>query len=279
METSEKCYTVYKHTSLSNKCYIGITKKKPETRWGKGNGYKGNIFFYRAICKYGWENILHEIMAFDLTKAEAETMEIKLIADFRSNDREFGYNIENGGNCCGTHSEETKRKIGEKSKGNKACLGRKISAWHIEQLRKSNIGSHRHVGSKRSEETKKKMSASLKGRIFTEEHKQHMRDTHADMSGVNNPRYGKKLTDETKQKIGNANRGRKWTQAQCDNLSKVVSRRGVYKLDASGDVIGGYSSLKAAAERNGLHSQNIGFCCKHKSLTAGGFRWRYADGE
>ena len=50
------------------------------------------------------------------TKEEAEQMEIKLIAEYKSNQREFGYNIANGGNTIGKHSEETKRKISEKAK-------------------------------------------------------------------------------------------------------------------------------------------------------------------
>lgn len=36
------CYTVYKHISPSNKVYIGITSRKPELRWRKGNGYYNN---------------------------------------------------------------------------------------------------------------------------------------------------------------------------------------------------------------------------------------------
>ena len=54
-------YVVYKHTTPSGKVYIGITGLKPERRWRNGNGYKDNEHFYRAILKYGWDNIKHEI--------------------------------------------------------------------------------------------------------------------------------------------------------------------------------------------------------------------------
>ena len=48
-----KRYIVYKHTSPSNKIYIGITCQDVERRWRNGDGYKSQKYFYRAIKKYG----------------------------------------------------------------------------------------------------------------------------------------------------------------------------------------------------------------------------------
>lgn len=112
-------YTVYKHTSPSGKIYIGITCQKPEKRWGNGRNYIDNEYFSRAIKKYGWINIKHEILFTGLSKEEAEQKEIELINLYRSNDRQFGYNIENGGSVNGKHSEYTKLKISESLKGEK----------------------------------------------------------------------------------------------------------------------------------------------------------------
>ena len=67
-------YSVYKHTCPSGKVYIGITMQKPEIRWNKGLGYKKQDYFYKAILKYGWDNIKHEVLYKDLSKAEAENM-------------------------------------------------------------------------------------------------------------------------------------------------------------------------------------------------------------
>ena len=105
-----KDYTVYKHTSPSGKVYIGITSQELRKRWGNGRGYKYNDAFYNAIKKYGWENIKHEVLFIKLTKQEAEKEEIRLIKEYKSANKNFGYNIQNGGNCAGTHSEETKKK-------------------------------------------------------------------------------------------------------------------------------------------------------------------------
>ena len=103
----------------NGKKYIGITKQEVEKRWLKGNGYKGNKYMFRAIKKYGWENIKHIVLFENLKKEEAEQKEIELIAKYKSNRKEFGYNIENGGNCIGTVSEKTKKKISDAFKGEK----------------------------------------------------------------------------------------------------------------------------------------------------------------
>ena len=133
-------YTVYKHTSPNNKVYIGITKRSPERRWYNGFGYRTQKFFFRAIQKYGWENFKHEILFTNLTKEEAEQKEIELIAMYKSNDRQFGYNIENGGNCGEKHSEETKRKISLSNKGRSTwAKGQHFTEEHKNRLRESNL--------------------------------------------------------------------------------------------------------------------------------------------
>ena len=73
-------YTVYKHTAPNGKVYIGITKRKLEERWEAGKGYKSNSLFYKAILKYGWANIKHEVIKSGLTKEEAEIAEIYYIS-------------------------------------------------------------------------------------------------------------------------------------------------------------------------------------------------------
>lgn len=114
-------YTVYKHTSPSGKVYIGITSQNPLKRWQNGNHYNNQLKFYRAIIKYGWGNIKHEILCEGLNKEEAEAMEIKLIAYYHSTDDKYGYNICEGGHVRTNYitSEETKRKLSLAAKGKK----------------------------------------------------------------------------------------------------------------------------------------------------------------
>ena len=101
-------YTVYKHTFPNGKVYIGITCQKVYKRWG--NKYANAPFMKNAIQKYGWENVKHEILFENLTQEEAEQKEIELIAQYKSNQREFGYNIANGGMHRGKTNNETKIK-------------------------------------------------------------------------------------------------------------------------------------------------------------------------
>ena len=90
-------YCVYKHTNKENgKIYIGITKQEPQRRWQNGVGYFGT-YFGNAIAKYGWDGFHHDIIADRLSKNAACSMEIALIAVYKSNNNEFGYNICEGG--------------------------------------------------------------------------------------------------------------------------------------------------------------------------------------
>lgn len=150
----ENNYTVYMHIFPNNKKYIGITSKKPKQRWESGTGYITQKLMNRAIQKYGWENIKHIILYEILTKEEAEQKEVELIAYYKTNQKEYGYNIENGGNSIGKHSKETRLKISvankgrknpkiaEINKGNKYCLGRNISEETKQKMSIANKGKH-----------------------------------------------------------------------------------------------------------------------------------------
>ena len=122
----ERNYVVYMHVCPNGKRYIGITRRKVNVRWQNGKGYKRNEYFWRAIQKYEWDNFEHIIIENNLTKEQAENMEIELIAKFKSNDKEYGYNIESGGNTIGTHSITTRKKISESRLGEKNHKSKKV---------------------------------------------------------------------------------------------------------------------------------------------------------
>lgn len=156
---SKRNYSVYIHKNkINNKIYVGITSQIPYKRWEGGHGYKRN-FFYNAIKKYGWNNFEHKILFTNLTKEEAEKKEIELIKLYKSNNKNYGYNI-----CAG------------------GCVN---SGFHLsneakEKLRQYRLGkSPANKGKSASEEKKKKISISqkgkpkpkLKGRKLTIEHR------------------------------------------------------------------------------------------------------------
>ena len=97
MSNTEKTYCVYIHISPSNKRYIGITSQEPKRRWRKGNAYKHNSYFTRAIEKYGWDNFQHIVITKGLSKEQAEWLEIELIKVWDSTNKDKGYNILKGG--------------------------------------------------------------------------------------------------------------------------------------------------------------------------------------
>lgn len=140
-------YKIYKLIFPNGKVYIGQTKQEIQKRWGfQEKGYKNCPKVYNAILKYGWENVKKEILYDKLNHNDANMLEIKLITEvYNSNNNNFGYNIENGGNTIGTHSEETKRKIGE---GNK---GKIVSLETREKIRQAKLGK------KASNEAKEKL--------------------------------------------------------------------------------------------------------------------------
>ena len=167
-------YSVYKHTNKTNgKVYIGMTVNTWEKRWD--SGYRNNPHFSRAIKQYGKDGFKHKVVADNLTREEAETLERKLIQEYDSTNPEKGYNIELGGNHNGKHSQETKRKISESQKGrvftdehkqriSEALKGRKIGETALEKQRQRMLGNTYTLGMKHTEETKRKMSESHKGK-------------------------------------------------------------------------------------------------------------------
>jgi group I intron endonuclease len=157
---------------------VGITGQKPKDRWQRGCNYKSCYIFYRAIQKYGWNNIEHKILFQNLTKNEACEKEIELITLYDTINRKKGYNILKGGNCSKSgwhHTKESKNKIHKKLIG-------KISSEETRKKMKLNHANvsginHPNYGKHLSEETKIKISKSEKGKNG--------------MRGDKNPQYGK----------------------------------------------------------------------------------------
>lgn len=156
MEKTSHNYTVYKHTTPSDKVYIGITGKPVNERWLNGRGYVKNNHFWNAIKKYGWESITHEILEEGLTRAEAGEKEKYYISLYGSYKPEKGYNLTFGGEKGAVHTEASRKKLSEARKG-----------------QRYNVGVP-----------------------FTEERKRHLSENHADVRGDKNPNYGKKWTPE-----------------------------------------------------------------------------------
>ena len=182
MRKTDKKFVVYCHTNkTNNKKYIGITCQKLNQRFRNGNGYKTCPYFYRAIKKYGWNNFVHTVLYKNLSQEEAKSKEIELIKKYNTKNKKHGYNVTPGGEGCSGednpwyghhHTEETRIKMSKQRKG-----------------------------VPKTEEWKRKIRESNMDRIVSDETKKKMRENHADVSGMNNPCFGRKLSKKHIEKM------------------------------------------------------------------------------
>ena len=171
---------------LNNKKYIGQTKGLLEKRWNlhKSDSKRYDHALSRAIRKYGPECFIMEMLEEIEDISNLNEAETKWIEYYDTMDSNKGYNETSGGDGGYIRSEESK-----------------------EKMRQANLGK------KLSEETKQKISDSLKlnppnkGIIMTEEQKQKISES----VKLNHTRYwkDKKRSEETKKKISESQKGEK----------------------------------------------------------------------
>lgn len=254
-------YTVYMHTTPSGKRYVGITGRKPEKRWESGNGYRGCVFF-NAVQKYGWDNIVHEILLTGLTREEAEEKERYYIALFRTMDSRFGYNCTSGGEIQKEITKETRARLSASHKGigqtaetrakiSAAGKGRKRSVETRAKISAAHKGRPSpRKGKTLPEETRRRMSEAMKGRTVSPEHRAKLGAYRGEKSSF----YGKHHTAET-----------------CAKISKARSKA-VINLD-TGEV---FPSATAAGKHYGVDRASICACLIGRTKTAaGGYHWAY----
>lgn len=90
-------YKIYCHIFPNGKRYIGQTKQTLEGRFKDGKGYTHSPMIYNAIQKYGWENVEHILLEEGLTAEMAAEREKYYIALYKTNEKEYGYNLTYGG--------------------------------------------------------------------------------------------------------------------------------------------------------------------------------------
>lgn len=154
-------YNIYVHIFPDGRKYVGSTKKQnPNGRWKGGSGYrKHHKTFFNEIKSVGWNNIQHQIIETVEDKKTALKREEYYTLLWRTNEPEFGFNI-NAGN---KPNNEIKQKISESNKGK----------THSEESRRKNSESHKgktpwNKGRKLqtfTEEHRAKISSALKGHV------------------------------------------------------------------------------------------------------------------
>ena len=151
---TEKKWCLYRHTSPSGKVYVGITSKPILRRWNNGNGYRTCKNFWRAILKYGWDNIIHEVLFDQLSEERAKQLEISIISHYKG--LGISYNITNGGDGSLGYcpSKETRAKIAKASTGRTHVCSDETKQ-KLRQIRLNNSSIYK------SQEFKDRMSEAL----------------------------------------------------------------------------------------------------------------------
>lgn len=206
-------YFVYKLTAPNGHGYIGITGKSVMSRWNWHiRDAKGGAKFalHCAMRKYGHETFSVETLCECVDAREAKVCERALIAahgTFHLSGRDYNLTIGGDGNHGWKMSDETKKKIGEKSKGRipSAESRAKMSA----------AGKGRKIV--RTPEHAAKIGAKLKGRVMSAEWRAKI-----GAAGV-----GRKMSEETKQKLREA---RKNYKASPESIAKMRATKTGVKL-------------------------------------------------
>lgn len=280
-------YTVYCHIFPNGKRYVGLTKHSVERRWENGNKYKTCPLVDRAIQKYGWKNIKHEILSTAKTLAEAEAEEKYYISEYRTTDPKYGYNILPGGDMSDNVStKEIREKMGCGWRGKHRSEEdrEKISLGVKRTLSRQESNGHR--GMKATKETRKKMSDSNKKAWENEERKKDASKRMAER--MSDEAFKKKVLDnfskhrrkagqwsmseEAKKKISEATKGR-WIG------EKSPTSKPVLQFSKEGEFIKKWENA-GAVERAGIALRNnVSKCCRgtQHCKTAGGFIWKFAD--
>jgi group I intron endonuclease len=209
---------------LNHKVYIGSAINLYHRRnchfSSLEKGTHDNSHLQHSYFKYGKANFVFWVVEKVKDKTDLVKVEQYYLDLFQQNSFEI-YNLcPTAGSLLGMkHSEETKKKIGNAVKGkgkgtfHSEETKKKISlansgryASHSEEVKReigrkigmANKGNQHTLGLKHTEETKRKMSSVRKGKPFSEEHKQKIREANT----------GRRHSEETKKKIGEVHKGK-----------------------------------------------------------------------
>lgn len=177
----------------------------------------------------------------------------------------------------------------------KECDDKELNKWEMYYIKELNTkvpygynmtdGGDGTSGFSLSEEHKRKLSESHKGKKLSQETKNKMSIS---KKGNNNSFYGKHHTKESKQKISEANKGKEsWmkgkrhTEESKKKMSEIHSKP-VLQIDKNtNEIIAEFPSLKQVTKDLGFSFASISKCCLNKPHynTAYGFKWQYKKGD
>lgn len=135
-----------------------------------------------------------------------------------------------------------------------------------------------------SEETKRKISESLKGKIsprkgvnLSEETKRKLSESHKGKKGTFT---GKHHSEESRKKMSKTKKGKHPTEETRKKLSEANTNgkcsKKVLQFSLTGDFIREWPSVSECG-RNGFDFGTVARCCRGEEKTHKGFQWKYKE--
>lgn len=289
-----RTFYIYCHTSPSGKRYIGQTCNDPEKRWSGGRGYIDCPYFHRAIEKYGWDNIRHEILMLCHTKEMANLLEIRLIARFETTNRDKGYNVSKGGDgpLGVTWTEEHRKRQSKLMTGNgNSMYGRHHTAESRALISKNRKG--KPVSDEMRElrtSVLRKANARRKTPIVQCDLDGNPIATYPGLSdAVRENGYSHATIWRVLNGKGQTAYGFKWEYVdeelkerarayrESERKRKPPAGHGVIQYDLDGNEVARYSSLCDVERKTGLCRDRVGDCCHGGLESYGGYVWRHDE--
>ena len=228
-------YCVYVHTSPSGKKYVGQTGIGLKDRWRNGGaGY---------LHKNKNGEYKQPVFARAILKYGWDSFEHEVIAS----------------NLTKEEADNFEKLLIEKLNTRDSKYGYNLKEG----------GSHGNL----SEETRKKMSESQKGKKLSEETRKK----------ISKSSMGKHLSEETKEKIRVASIGRQCSEDFKKKMSELKkgerhhNAKKIAQYDLNGNFIRIWDYMRQIEKEIGISHGNISKCCKGKCNKSGGFVWKYYE--
>ena len=252
---------IYKTTNLLNgKIYIGQDKNNNPNYLGSGTLIKN------AIKKYGKSNFKKEILYECSTIDELNEKEKFFISEYKSTNKNIGYNIAIGGSdgCMlnRKHTNETKKKM------SLSAMGKKKTDEHRKKLSIANKGRKMSIEEKRKRSESSVLKGKKKSPLSVEIKKK-----------ISESKKNKKLSKETKEKMTFSRLGEKnpFYGKKHDENFLLKKRKPIIQLDENDRPINEWKSIRDASEKLDIYESGICAVLKGRYKTCGGFKFKYKD--
>lgn len=265
-----KYHYVYRVTSIQeNKHYYGYRSStdSPENDLGVKYFTSSTNLKFKELFRNNPENYKLKIVSVFDTREEAMLLEIKLHNKFN-----VGVNSNFYNKCKATSTGFTTEGISHihsdetKKKISKTSKGRVVSQKTKDKLSKANSGK------KHTQEHVAKISKANRGKKYTQDHKNKLSEA----------KKGKTLTQEHRSNISKAKQGIVHSKESLQKRTATRRERGyntkiILQYSLEGEFIKKWTSISLASSALKVDGSNISQCALEKKKSAGGFIWKYSE--